>query len=221
MPSDSSGSARGDLVSIEAQHDSPQPYRIVLVGHRFAYELDLLAGSDPPALSDLRLAALDANTPIEKSDLMAVANCHARLAAIAAQFARRDVLTHDHAATERMRAGLSAFGVDADGVTLHSRESPGPVLVPAPKRGRGRPGKSTEFYRRVADAARDAAADPSRRNIAVGVQKRAAHWPECSGVEPPKSTVERWLKRARKLGLYRGPKAQTPNPATTPEETDR
>ncbi|HUH67893.1 MAG TPA: hypothetical protein VLZ05_02875 [Mycobacterium sp.] len=42
-------------MSVVAQHDSPQPYRITLAGHRVAYDVALLDGSDPPALSDLRL----------------------------------------------------------------------------------------------------------------------------------------------------------------------
>jgi hypothetical protein len=201
-------------VSFEAQHDSPQPYRITLAGHRFAYDVALLNGSDPPALSDLRLVALDPAAPIEQRDLMAAGNVVTRLALIAARFARRDVLAYDRAATDRLRAGLAAFGVDSSEVTLHSYETPGPVIVPAVKRRRGRPGKSTEFYHRVAEAAREAAADPYRRSIAGGVQERAAHWPELNGDVPPLSTVERWLKRARKLGFYQGPRAQ---PSSRPQ----
>jgi hypothetical protein len=221
LPADELGSAHGDVVDVVAHHDSSRPYRVTLAGHRFAYDVALLDGSDPPALSDLRLVALDPAAPIEQRDLMAAGNVVTRLALIAARFARRDVLTHDRAATERMRAGLAAFGVDAGGVTLHSYEATGPVLVPAVKRRRGRPAKSIEFYRRVADAARDAAADPDRRSITRGVQLRAAQWPDIDGT-PPQTTVERWLKQARKLGLYRGPRAQTPNPTTTiTEENDK
>lgn len=87
----------------------------------------------------------------------------------------------------------------------HSYEAPGSVLVPAVKRGRGRPAKPIEFYRRVADAARDAEADPDRRSIARSVQARAAQWPDIDGT-PPLTTVERWLKQARKHGLYQGPR---------------
>jgi hypothetical protein len=52
----------------------------------------------------------------------------------------------------------------------HSYEAPGSVLVPVVKRGRGRPAKPIEFYRRVAGAARDAEADLDRSSIARGVQ---------------------------------------------------
>lgn len=207
------------MVSVVAQHDSPQPYRITLAGHRFAYDVALLDGSDPPALSDLRLVALNPATAIEKRDLITASNYADRLAAIAAKFARRDILTHDRATTERLRAGLAAaFGIECRDVIVHSYEAPGPVLVPAVRRGRGRPVKSIEFYRRVAEAAREAAADPDRRSIARGVQSRAALWTDVGGT-PPLSTVERWLKRARKLDLYQGPRAQAPT--DPPRITDR
>ena len=153
---------------------------------------------------------------------MAAGNVVARLAAIAAKHARRDDPAHNRAIAERMREGLTArFGVDTD-VTVTSYEAPGPLLVPAPaKRSRGRPAKSIEFYRRVADAAHDAAADPDRRSITRGVQARAAQWPDIDGI-PSLTTVEKWLKQARKYGVYRGPRAQTPDPATTTtEETER
>ena len=81
-----------------------------------------------------------------------------------------------------------------------------------------RPAKPIEFYRRVADAARDAEADPYRRSIARGVQARAAQWRDIDGT-PSLTTVERWLKQARKHGLYRGPTGQAPNP--TPKQATR
>jgi hypothetical protein len=147
---------------------------------------------------------------------MTAGNYVDRLAAIAANFARRDVLEQDCVATERVRAGLAARfseelsdrGVDVDDVTLHSVEAPGPLLVPAVKRGRGRPPvRSTDFYRRVAEAAREAAADPKIRAIWRGVADRAAPWPECGGRPPAQSTVEGWLKEARRLKFYKGPRA--------------
>lgn len=218
-----SGSARGDVVSVEVRHDSARPYRITLAGHRFAYDVALLPGSDPPTLADLRLVALGAATPVDKRDLQTAGNVLDRLAWIAAKRARRGDAESDRAATERVREALVAKfgdelaerGLDADSVTLNSYEAPGPVLIPAPpKRRRGRPARSTEFYRRVADAALDAKADPDIRNIAKGVQARAAGWPEVDGT-PPLSTVERWLKVARKLGEYQGPRAQIPTHPTT------
>jgi len=219
MPADELGSARGDVVLVEVRHDSGRPYRITLAGHRFAYDVALLPGSDPPALVDLRLAALDADTPIQKSDLMAAGNIVARLAAIAAKHARRDEPAYNRAIAERMREGLMAqFGVDTD-VSVTSYEAPGPLLFPAPaKRSRGRPAKSIEFYRRVAAAAYDAVDDPERRSIVRGVQERAAQWPEINGTPKP-TTVERWLKQARKLGLYQGPRTQTASAPT--KQTDQ
>ncbi|MDV7174224.1 hypothetical protein R4144_12730 [Gordonia amicalis] len=217
MPPDELGSVRGDVVSVETQPDSPRPYRVTLAEHRFAYDVALLDGSDPPALSDLRLAAIEPGTPVETRDLMAAPVD--RLARIAAKHDRRDDAGHDRAAADRMRAALAErFDLDpAVDLALSSREAPGALLVPEPPKRRGRPPKSAAFYARVADAARDAGTDPERRSIARGVQARAASWPECDG-PPPLSTVERWLKQARKLGLYAGPRATT-DPTT--EENER
>ena len=219
MPPDELGSVRGDVVSVETQPDSPRPYRVTLAEHRFAYDVALLDGSDPPELADLRLAAIEPGTPVETRDLMAAPVD--RLARIAAKHDRRDGTAHDRAAADRMRAALAErFGLDPADVdlTLSSREAPDALLVPAPpKRRRGRPPKSAAFYARVAAAARDAGTDPERRSIARRVQARAASWPECDG-PPPLSTVERWLKQARKLGLYAGPRATTD---TTTKETER
>ncbi|MGO9928591.1 MAG: hypothetical protein ACLPLP_21375 [Mycobacterium sp.] len=219
MPTDEPGSVRGDLVDVEVPHDSSRPYRITLVGHRFAYDVALLDGSDPPALADLRLVALDAATAVEKGDLLTAGNVVDRLARIAARQARRGTADYNRAATERMRAGLvEKFGIDTNDLVVHSYEAPGPVLVPAqPKRRRGRPPLSTEFYKRVADAARDAAADPGVRSVWRGVQARAAQWPEIEGI-PSRSRVERWLKVARKDFGYRGQRAKTPDPTTTTTE---
>jgi hypothetical protein len=207
LPVGKSGSARGDVAYVEVQHDSPQPYRIVLHGHRFAYGVALVEDSDPPALADLRLIAVEPNTPVEKNDVLAVANILPRLAAIAAKRGKTDDVAFDRATTEQMRAAMGKFGVDTSGITVHSWTAPGPVIVPKPaKRGRGRPPKSTEFYSRVAQEARAAEADPDRLSIAGGVQQRMAQWPEYNGDKPPLSSVERWIKQARKLKLYRGPR---------------
>ncbi|MBY6675317.1 hypothetical protein HQ314_00105 [Rhodococcus sp. BP-332] len=220
MSTDKLRSARGDVVSVTVQPDSDRPYLIALAGHRFSYEVAITPNRDRAALGDLRLVANDHGTAIATADLMAVPVD--RLARIAAKHARRDDGEHDRAAADRLSAALAErFGLDPDqaAVSVSSHETPGPVMVPGSKpKGRGRPAKSASFYARVADAARAAATDPERRSIARGVQARAATWPEYD-TPPPLSTVERWLKQARALGLYTGPRSRPTH--LTHEETDQ
>jgi hypothetical protein len=213
MPVGESGSARGDVISVTVSARDPRPYLIALVGHRFAYEV-ALDDSDRPAISDLRLAALGAGEPITKADLYTAANVLDRLALIAAK--RRDAVEIDRQMEQGLRAGLEAAlgdeldkrGIDLGDIKVTSWTAPGPVVIPAAKRkrGRGRPSRPLEFYKRVALAADQAEADPDMRSTAKGVQLRAADWPDVEGT-PPLSTVERWIKQARKYGFYQGPRA--------------
>lgn len=226
MPNNSGtgkSSVSGDVARIDiGDDDSERPYRITLVGHRFCYEVALIDGSDPPALSDIRLVAVTPGTPVERRDLVTAGNVVDRLAAIAAGKADEPHLNRRIA--EDMRVDFAErFGVDAGDITVRSWNAPGPVLIPAPpKRGRGRPAKTTEFYRRVANAAYDAEADPMR-TLTAGVAERIARWPESNGKLPPEGTVNDWLRKARKLGLYQGKRArstETPDQASPSKETD-
>jgi hypothetical protein len=192
--------------------DSERPVRIWLWGHAIAYDVAWTEGPTGPELTDLRLVPLIPSRSIGKRDMMRINP--ERLARAASSAGQTDKQRFVDDTTRALRA---EFG---DDVEIRSVDGPGRTSAPkgiqGPKRSPGRPARTHEFYVRVAQVANEAQAQgDSRIGIWRYVQECARHWPDVNP-DIKQSTVEKWLREARKLTdprtgepLYSGPRSRS------------
>ncbi len=148
---------------------------IGLQGHPFTYEVEVMQTADGPKVSGLRIESPGHDVPLEAEDLHKLARLLDRLAHAGHAAATGQALT---------LLGQGQFDAFAE-----------PERVAPPKRPGGR-GHPEEFYREVAELARQAHQDRARTGISA-----KEHIAKQYGVSP--ETVNTWLARARKRGYLR------------------
>nr|EMP11198.2 hypothetical protein ISGA_5215 [Gordonia sp. NB41Y] len=187
----------GEVVGVEVTPGDPRPVAVTCHDHAHTYEIAWAETESGPVVTDLRVTS-HGGEPITSATLRRINPDRLARAAAAHDTAEGSALARELREAVDAASGTTEGHNWIDGyrftegtVAALAKHAPSGVTQPATRRG-GRPRLSREFLARVAQWARDAAADG--RSVYAWVADRAAAE---LGHDVSDETVKGWIRRCK------------------------